>query len=129
MQLADAFSLNSPASWVLWFVVLTLAMYFARIPAHRVILTLTRAIYRALRMSSRSVLRAAEKLVQRNSEVLLAAGREAAERIVEREFERVDAGVRRDLSECPTLNRRLSEQVTKMEEDHDQSKVVPPTPP
>jgi hypothetical protein len=129
MQLADAFSLNSPASWVLWFVVLTLAMYFARIPAHRVILTLTRAVYRALRMASRSVLHAAEKLVLRNKEVLLAAGREAAERIVEREFERVDAGVRRDLSECPTLNRRLSEQVTKMEEDHDQSKVVPPTPP
>jgi hypothetical protein len=129
MQFADIFSLNSPASWVLWFVVLTLAMYFARLPAHRVILTLTRAIYRALRIGGLSVMRAADRLVLRNREVLLASGREAAERIVEREFERIDAGVRRDLSECPTLNRRLSEQVTKMEEDHDQSKVVPPTPP
>ena len=129
MQFADIFSLNSPASWVLWFVVLTLAMYFARLPAHRVILTITRAIYRALRMGGLSVMRAADKLVLRNREVLLASGREAAERIVEREFERIDAGVRRDLSECPTLNRKLSEQVTKMEEDHDHSKVVPPTPP
>jgi hypothetical protein len=129
MQLADALSLNTPTSWVLWFVVLTLAMYFARFPAQRVILTLTHAIYRALRMASRSVLRAAEKLVLRNREVLLAAGREAAERIVEREFERIDASARRDLSECPTLNRRLSEQATRLEEDHDRSKVVPPTPP
>ncbi len=47
MQFADIFSLNSPASWVLWFVVLTLAMYFARLPAHRVILTLTRDLSRA----------------------------------------------------------------------------------
>ena len=37
MQFADVFSLSSPASWVLWFVVLILAMYFARTPAHRVI--------------------------------------------------------------------------------------------
>ena len=88
MQFADIFSLSSPASWVLWFIVLTLAMYFARLPAHRVILTLTRAIYRALRMGGLSVMRAADKLVLRNREVLLASGREAAERIVEREFER-----------------------------------------
>ena len=59
MQFADIFSLNSPASWVLWFVVLTLAMYFARLPAHRVILTLTRAIYRALRIGGLAVMQIA----------------------------------------------------------------------
>ena len=72
---------------------------------------------------------AEQKLAARNREVLLAAGREAKERIIEREFERIDASVRRDLSECPTLHRRLTEQATKLEEDHDQSKAVPLTPP
>ena len=65
----------------------------------------------------------------RNREVLLAAGREAKERIIEREFERIDTAVRRDLAECPTVHRRLTEQATALEEDHEQSKEVPPAPP
>lgn len=129
MPLADMLSLKGPVSWFIWFLVLVIAMYFARPQAHRVIQTIMRGLYRGLRMMAASLNKAAETMKARNREVLLAAGREAAERIVEREFERIDAGVKRDLSECPLLNRRLSEQVTKMEEDHDQSKEVPPTPP
>ncbi len=129
MPFADVFSMNSPVAWVLWFIVLAMAMYFARIPAHRAIISLTRVVHRGFRLGSVSLLYAQHRLMLRNKEVLLAAGREAKERIIEREFERIDAGVRRDLSECPSLNRRLSEQVTKMEEDHDHSKAVPPTPP
>jgi hypothetical protein len=129
MSFADLFVLNSPVAWLLWFVVLTLAMYFARWPAHRSILSLARALYRALRLTARSLLLLQEQLQARNREVLLAAGREAKERIIEREFERIDAAVRRDLAECPTLHRRLTEQATALEEDHDQSKDVPPAPP
>ena len=40
------FLLDSPAAWLLWFVVLAVAMYFARTPAHRAILSLARAIHR-----------------------------------------------------------------------------------
>ena len=61
--------------------------------------------------------------------MLLAAGREAAERVVEREFHRIDAAVNRDLAQCPALERRLSEQIAKIEEDHAQSTEVPPAPP
>jgi hypothetical protein len=129
MSFADLYVLNSPVAWLLWFVVLTLAMYFARWPAHRTILSLARALHRAMRLTARSLLLLQEQLQARNREVLLAAGREAKERIIEREFERIDAAVRRDLAECPTLHRRLTEQATALEEDHEQSKDVPPTPP
>jgi hypothetical protein len=123
------FVLSSPAAWLLWFIVLTVAMYFARLPAHRAILSLTRALHHSMRLATHSLRLAEQKLAARNREVLLAAGREAKERIIEREFERIDASVRRDLSECPALHRRLTEQATKLEEDHDQSKAVPLTPP
>ena len=123
------FLLDSPAAWLLWFIVLTVAMYFARLPAHRAILSLARALHHSMRLATHSLRLAEQKLAARNREVLLAAGREAKERIIEREFERIDASVRRDLSECPTLHRRLTEQATKLEEDHDQSKAVPLTPP
>ncbi len=35
MSFSDLYVLSSPAAWLLWFVVLTVAMYFARLPAHR----------------------------------------------------------------------------------------------
>ena len=82
-----------------------------------------------MRLAAHSLRLAEQKLAARNREVLLAAGREAKERIIEREFERIDASVRRDLSECPALHRRLSEQATPLEEDHDHSKAVPLAPP
>ncbi len=129
MPLAEVFSLSGPVSWFIWFLVLVIAMYFARVPAHRAIQTIMRGLYKGLRMTATSLNKSAGTMSARNREVLLAAGREATERVIEREFERIDAGVKRDLSECPLLNRRLSEQVTKMEEDHDASKEVPPTPP
>jgi hypothetical protein len=129
MHLADLHVLNSPLAWLLWFVVLAVAMYFARLPAHRLLLSLARALHRTLRLMARSALLGEQRLQARNREVLLAAGREAKERIIEREFERIDAQVRRDLAQCPTLNRRLSEQATALEEDHQQSQEVPPAPP
>ena len=97
------FLLDSPAAWVLWFVVLAVAMYFARTPAHRALLSLTRAFHHSMRLAAHSLRLAEQKLAARNREGLLAAGREAKERIIEREFERIDASVRRDLSECPAL--------------------------
>ena len=89
MHLADLHVLNSPLAWLLWFAVLAVAMYFARLPAHRMLLSLARALHRTLRLAGRSVVLAEQRLQARNREVLLAAGREAKERIIEREFERL----------------------------------------
>ena len=110
MPFADLFmsSANPALAIVLAVLALIMAMFFARTPAHLAIHSFTRVIHGSLRLASVALMRSADKLAQRNREVLLASAREAAERIIEREFERIDAGVRRDLSECPTLNRKLS---------------------
>ncbi len=120
---------NPVLSGILWIFLLVVVMYFARRPAHMAIISFCRVIHNAMRLSARSVMRAESRLNQRNREVLLAQGREAAERIIEREFDRVDATVRRDLSQYPALHRLLSEEITTIDNDYKQSTEVPPDPP
>ncbi|MFQ5547539.1 MAG: hypothetical protein ACE5FV_04550 [Woeseia sp.] len=86
-------------------------------------------LYKSLRFASKAVARAEGKLAERNREVLLAAGREAKERIVEREFDRVNESVRKDLANFSALHRALSESIHRIEEDHQQAVDVPPEPP
>ena len=91
---------NPVLSGIIWFVLLVLVMYFARSPAHFAIRSFSRVIHNAMRLSARAVMRAEARLNERNREVLLAQGREAAERIIEREFDRIDATVRPNILPC-----------------------------
>ncbi|MDH5446128.1 MAG: hypothetical protein OEY52_11270 [Gammaproteobacteria bacterium] len=120
---------NPMLSALIWFVLVILVMYFARTPAHLAFRSLCKVIHNAMRMSARAIMRTEERLELRNREVLLAHGRDAIERVIEREFERVDATVRKDLSEYPALHRQLSEEITLIDEDYKQSAEVPPAPP
>ena len=120
---------NPMLSGLIWFILAILVMYFARQPAHLAFRSLCKVIHNAMRLSARSVMRAEERLAHRNREVLLAQGRENIERVIEREFERVDATVRKDMSEYPALHRQLSEEITLIDEDYKQSAEVPPSPP
>ena len=121
---------NQPVlSGALWFVLVSALLYLARQPAHLAILSLTRAFYRGFRIAAQSILRAEKNFSLRNREVLLEHGREQKERLIEREFERIENAVRRDLADTPTLYRRMSERITKIEEDHSDSTDVPPSPP
>ena len=70
---------------------------------------------------ARSVKMAEKKLNERNRDVLLSAGKEQAERLVEREFERIGNAVKRDLEGYPQLQRQLNEGLVKLEEDYQQS--------
>jgi hypothetical protein len=65
----------------------------------------------------------------RNREVLLAHGREETEQHIAREFERVAALVKRDLEGYPALQRRLLDEITRVEEDYKKCGEVPPPPP
>jgi len=78
---------------------------------------------------STAVSQAEVQLAKRNREVLLAAGREAKERAIEKEFERINDTVHKDLSNYPALNRGLNEVIRRIEEDHQESIEVPPSPP
>lgn len=131
MSFEQAFMItpNPALSGVIWFVILSALLYVARQPAHQAILSLTGAFYRGLRIAAQSIRRAEQNFSLRNREVLLAHGREQKERVIEREFERIENAVRRDLADSPALYRRISERITKIEEDHQQSTDVPPSPP
>ena len=121
---------NSVAlSAIVWVVLLVLALYIARRPAHRLLRSLGRLVYRSLRLAAHSLLHVSERLAERNREVMLAQAREHQVQKLQREFERVAAYVNRDLSAYPALNRQLSSAVTKVEEDFQKSGEVPPMPP
>ena len=131
MTLADIFMItpNPILSAIIWFSLLVVVLYFGRIPSHALINSLSRIVHNGMRLSAKATLRAQHWLEQRNREVLLAHGREAAERIIEREFDRIDASVRKDLSQYPALHRHLSEEITHIDDDYKQSTEVPPDPP
>lgn len=120
---------NYALSGVIWFVILSALLFVARQPAHQAILSLTGAFYRGMRIAAQSIRRAEQNFSLRNREVLLAHGREQKEHVIEREFERIENAVKRDLADSPTLYRRISERITKLEEDHTASTDVPPSPP
>src|SRR6202047_126074 len=110
-------------------ILLVAALYFARNTAHQAIQAAAGALARGLRVASHSVIRSLERLAARNREVLLAAGREAKERVVEREFARVADTVRKDLAGYPDMHRRLSEAIQRIEEDQENAAEVPPEAP
>ena len=116
-------------STLIWVVIFVILMYIARTPAHQAILVVTHSLRNALRIMARSVGIAEEKLKLRNREVLMAHGKEETERVIEREFQRVEAIINRDLSGYPSLQRDLNEQITRIDEDYVQSGEVPPKPP
>ncbi|MBW2433475.1 MAG: hypothetical protein JRF36_07720, partial [Deltaproteobacteria bacterium] len=119
---------SSPAlSILIWIVLFLLALYFARRPFHQVIMSFSKIIRNALRLSAASVLSAEKRLALRNREVLMAAGLENAERKVEREFDRIAAAVTRDLEGYPNVHRQLSEVIVKLDEDYTSSADVPPS--
>jgi hypothetical protein len=99
--------------------------YLARTPAHKAIYSLSRLIQDCFRMMADSLLHVQERLEKRNKEVMLTAGAEAAEREIDREFQRVEAVVKRDLNGYPSLHRSLTDLVTRIDEDYRESAQVP----
>jgi hypothetical protein len=119
---------SSPAlSILIWIILFLLALYFARRPFHRAVMSFSKIIHNAMRFTAASVLSAEKRLMKRNREVMMAAGLENAERIVEREFDRMGAAVIRDLEGYPNVHRQLSELITKLDEDFTSSADVPPS--
>jgi hypothetical protein len=120
---------DSPWAIPLAVVAAVVLLYLGRSAAHEAIRALFRALSEGLLAADRLVMGAQEKLVKRNREVLLSAGREVAERTIEREFHRVGNVVERDLGGYPALHRKLSDQIQMIDEDYRQSTEVPPSPP
>lgn len=126
---SEFFPVQSVGALTLIIFVGLLFLYAARSPAHHALRGLGLFFHGACRLASKAVMRADCRLKERNREVTLSAARNAQERLLEREFQRVHDMVRRDLSGYPALNRTLSEQLTSIEEDYRASTEVPPQPP
>ena len=116
-------------SALLWIVLIITTLYFARPTAHKLIRAAGHSLHKVFRTASLSVAKAEDSLATRNREVLLAAGRESKERIVEREFDRINETVRKDLAGYAALHRSLSESIDRIEQDHKEAVDVPPDPP
>ena len=116
-------------SAIIWAVIIIAILYLARSTVHAAIHSAGGILHNAMRIGSRSIHRVETRLAERNKEVLLAAGREAKERVIEREFERVGDSVDKDLSKYPALRRRLNEAIARIDEDHQNAIDVPPSPP
>jgi hypothetical protein len=127
-------------SWMFWpenpalsiFVLALVALVFlyaARKPVHELIRALGALIGGPLRLGARWLIATADEMKERNRAVLLAHGRQEAGQRIEREFERLGAVVRRDLQGYPTLQRKLLDEITRIEEDYRKCGEVPPPPP
>jgi hypothetical protein len=120
---------NAALSALVWFVIAMPFLYAGRKPVHELLHALGTLAGGPLRSSSRWLLAAARDLRERNRQVLLAHGREEAEQQITREFERISALVTRDLEGYPALQRRLLDEITRVEEDYKKCGEVPPPPP
>lgn len=112
-----------------WITLCVFLLYLARSPAHRSIYSLSRVVYKGLRLLSRSTLLASERVRNRNKEVLFSLGKETTERVIDREYQRVEDVIARDLASFPKIQRTLSDQVARMDEDYQKSSELPPPPP
>lgn len=121
---------DNPALSVLALVLIVIPfLYAARRPVHGLIQSVFRALTHGLRLGARWMARTADDLRGRNKVVLLAHGREEVQQTIDREFQRVSAQIARDLAGYPTLQRRLLDEITRVEEDYKKCGEVPPPPP
>jgi hypothetical protein len=130
----------SSQAWMVWpdnfavsfLVVAVLAMafmYAARMPMHGLLRSVGHAVGGPLRMGARWLLAAAAEVQARNKAVLLAHGKHEVGQRVEREFERLGVIVQRELQGYPALQRKLLDEITRIEEDYKKCGEVPPPPP
>ena len=120
---------NAVASALILFAIGMPFLYAARRLVHDLLHSLGRMAGGPLRLGARWLFATARDMKERNKAVLLAHGREEVGQHIEREFERISALVTRDLEGYPALQRKLLEEITRVEEDYKKCGEVPPPPP
>ena len=132
--------MTTPQAWMIWpenpaLSILVLALlgmvflYAARRPMHELLHAVGGLVGAPLRVGARWLAAVANAMRQRNKAVLLAHGRQEVSNRIEREFERLAATVKRDLQGYPTLQRKLLDEITRIEEDYRKCGEVPPPSP
>ena len=125
MAIDTSLALNSWGTFLVLLLGGTLILYLAREPAHKAIRALFEGLHAGLRLAAKALQRTRLLIAERNREVLLAQGREQAERELEKEFFEISKFVQRDLGGYPQLQRQMQEQVTRIQDDYERSREVP----
>jgi len=120
---------NQGVSLLILGTVLIIFMYGGRTAMHGVLHALTRTLAGPLRLGARWLFKTADEMRARNKAVILAQGHEGLKHIIEREFERIAGIVQRDLHGYPKLQKKLVDEITKIEEDYQRCGEVPPPSP
>ena len=120
---------NAMLSALILFLIAMPFLYAARKLVHDLLRSLGNLIVGPLRLGARWLFTAARDMRERNKAVLLAHGREEVGQLIERDFERVGVLVTRDLEGYPALQRKLLDEITRVEEDDKKCGEVPPASP
>ena len=116
-------------SLLLLFFIAVPILYGARQAMHSLLHAMFRAVSNPLRLMSRWLFKSADALRERNKLVLLSRGREEVSLNIVKEFDRVTSLVDRDLHGYPALQRKLMDEITRIEEEFQKCGEVPPPPP
>lgn len=103
--------------------------YFARRPAHRVIIAICLSLRHACRLLGRYATAGARRLRIGSREILLAQLREDRRTALALDFARLRRQMDRELNGIPLLRERLARQLASMEEELDRSAEQPAEPP
>lgn len=121
---------GNPVLSVLVLVVIAVPILYGARPAmHNLLRAVFRGIGNPLRLGSHWLFKTADELRRRNKLVLLAHGREEISQGIVKEFDHVTNLVQRDLHGYPALQRKLMDEITRIEEDFQKCGEVPPPPP
>jgi hypothetical protein len=120
---------NAMASALILFAIAMPFLYAARKVVHELFRSIGHMIGGPLRLGARWLFATARDMKERNKAVLLAHGKEEVGQHIEREFDRVGLLVTRDLEGYPALQRKVLDEITRVEEDYKKCGEVPPPPP
>lgn len=116
-------------SLLIWLILMIAMMYCGRHQAHQVIRTMGRSVSGVMRLTAKALARLEQQMLERNRDILLAAGADNLERTIEREFTRVNAVITRDLGHYPALHRQICDTIDKIENDYQKASDSTPLPP
>lgn len=128
-SLINLWSNNTPVSSLVWLAIIITLLYLGRTQAHQLIFSSLRMLHTSLRLWARSISQLTSRLKQRNKEVLLAAGEAEIQTKIEREFNRINAIVQRDLSQYPAIHREIKTAIETVESDYQNCAESAPPPP
>lgn len=104
-------------------------LYLAREPMQRVFKAVVEALGGGFQMVARWSYDTADRLRERNREVLVESKLSEMEGRIEQEFERIDAAYTRNLADYPRLHRKLDEHVSALDADYETTAELPPEAP